>query len=155
MRPEFTKIVCAVDASEHSEPVLAAAVVLAERHGAELVVLTVLESIESFMHARMHEYLHDDQREQLQREGRARIEQTLRAQVAAALGDETSVPVQIDFAEGRPSRAILDYAHEAGASLLVLGSHSHSALGELLIGSTAREVTQHARLPVLLVPIGR
>ncbi len=74
MRPKFTKIVCAVDASEHSEAVLAAAVEMAHCHGARLVVATVLESIQTFMHARMEEYLHDDQRQQLQREGRARLE---------------------------------------------------------------------------------
>ncbi len=155
MRPKFTKIVCAVDASEHSEAVLAAAVEMAHCHAAKLVVVTVLESIESFMHARMEEYLHDDQREQLQREGRARLEKTLHAQLVAATGDTADAGVPVAFLEGRPSSAILDYVAAQEASLVVLGSHGHSALGELLIGSTAREVTQRARVPVLLVPIGR
>ena len=155
MRPKFTKIVCAVDASEHSEAVLAAAVEMAHCHGARLVVATVLESIQTFMHARMEEYLHDDQRQQLQREGRARLEKALHEQIVAATGDTADAAVAIAFLEGRPATAILEYAAEQQASLVVLGSHGHSAIGELLIGSTAREVTQRATVPVLLVPIGR
>ena len=67
----------------------------------------------------------------------------------------TNREIPVVFLEGRPSTAILDYVVEQEAGLVVLGSHGHSALGELLIGSTAREVTQRARVPVLLVPIGR
>ncbi len=155
MRPKFTKIVCAVDAGEHSEAVLAAAVEMANRHAAKLVVVTVLESIQSFMHARMEEYLHHDQREKLQREGQARLEKALHEQIVTATGDTADAATPIMFLEGRPGTAILEYAEQEQASLVVLGSHGHSALGELLIGSTAREVTQRSRVPVLLVPIGR
>jgi nucleotide-binding universal stress UspA family protein len=103
----------------------------------------------------MEEYLHDDQRQQLQREGRARLEKALHEQLVAATGDTADAAVPIAFLEGRPATAILEYAAEQQASLVVLGSHGHSAIGELLIGSTAREVTQRATVPVLLVPIGR
>jgi len=152
MRPKFNKIVCAVDASEHASPVLAAAVEMAERHAAELVVVMVLESIQSFMHARMEEYLHDDRREQLQREGRDRLEKRIR-EVLACAADGDSMEARIDFVEGRPATAILEFAAEERAAMVVLGSHGHSTLGELLIGSTAREVTQRSRVPVLLVPM--
>ena len=152
MRPKFNKIVCAVDASEHAEPVLAAAVEMAERHAAELVLVSVLESIQSFIHARMKEYIDDDRHEQLQREGRDRLEQRLREMLARAAAGE-SPEARISFIEGRPATAILEFAAEEQAGMVVLGSHGHSALGELLIGSTAREVTQRSRVPVLLVPM--
>ena len=152
MRPKFNKIVCAVDASEHAEPVLATAVEMAERHAAELVVVTVLESIQSFMHARMEEYLNDDRFEQLQREGRDRLEQRLREMLAHA-ADGDSADARISFIEGRPASMILEFAAGEQAGMLILGSHGHSALGELLIGSTVREVTQRSRIPVLLVPM--
>ena len=153
MRPKFDNIVCAVDASEHSEAVLATAVEMAHRHEAKLVIVTVLESIDSFMHARMEEYLHDEQREKLQKEGRERLEKALRAQIVAATGDTADAATPVAFVEGRPATAILEFAADRQADMVVLGSHGHSALGELLIGSTAREVTQRSRVPVLLVPM--
>jgi nucleotide-binding universal stress UspA family protein len=43
-------------------------------------------------------------------------------------------------------------AAEAGAfDLVVMGSHSHSALGNLVMGSVATRVLAHCKVPVLLV----
>jgi len=43
-------------------------------------------------------------------------------------------------------------AAEAGAfDLVVMGSHGHSALGNLVMGSVATRVLAHCKVPVLLV----
>jgi nucleotide-binding universal stress UspA family protein len=42
-------------------------------------------------------------------------------------------------------------AKEYEAQALVVGSHGHSTLGELLVGSTTREVLKHADCPVVVV----
>jgi nucleotide-binding universal stress UspA family protein len=42
-------------------------------------------------------------------------------------------------------------ARDVDASVLAVGSHGHSALGELLLGSTSRGVLLHAGRPVLVV----
>jgi nucleotide-binding universal stress UspA family protein len=51
---------------------------------------------------------------------------------------------------GSPAGTILEYAHEVDASMLVVGSHGHSALG-LLLGSVAHKLAQLSTCPVLVV----
>jgi nucleotide-binding universal stress UspA family protein len=52
---------------------------------------------------------------------------------------------------GSPAGPILEYAREVGASLILVGSHGHSPLGGLLIGSVANKLTQLSACPVLVV----
>jgi nucleotide-binding universal stress UspA family protein len=52
---------------------------------------------------------------------------------------------------GSPAGPILEYAREVDASLVVVGSHGHSPLGGLLIGSVANKLTQLSTCPVLVV----
>ena len=55
--------------------------------------------------------------------------------------------------EGDPRFAIVDYAAQWKADLLVLGSHGRKGLGRLLIGSVAEYVARHAHCSVLVVRV--
>ena len=50
-----------------------------------------------------------------------------------------------------PARALLERAGEA--DLLVVGSRGRGGIAGLLLGSVSQEVAQHARCPVVIVPI--
>jgi nucleotide-binding universal stress UspA family protein len=52
---------------------------------------------------------------------------------------------------GTPWREILRVALETQADLIVVGAHSHGALGRLFLGSTADQIVRHAACPVLIV----
>ena len=54
---------------------------------------------------------------------------------------------------GRPDQAILAEARRIRADAIVMGSHGHTSVGELLLGSTAHRVVQRAMIPVLLVRV--
>ena len=56
---------------------------------------------------------------------------------------------------GRPAFHILRRAKEHDAALIVIGSHGHSALFEMLLGSTTQAVLKEARLPVVVIPVRR
>lgn len=58
------------------------------------------------------------------------------------------------LAEGDTSRAILEYAEEWQADLIVMGTHSHSTLEKLFIGTVASGVLEHTEIPVYMVPTG-
>ena len=54
---------------------------------------------------------------------------------------------------GDASDAILKYADEYRADLIVLGTHSHNFLEKLLLGDVASQVLKHTKIPVFMVPI--
>ena len=48
------------------------------------------------------------------------------------------------------SDALLSYAADVSADLLVVGGYGHSRLRELILGGVTRELLQHMTLPVLM-----
>lgn len=53
---------------------------------------------------------------------------------------------------GDPATELLRAAKRANASLLVLGSKSHGALADMIVGGTVHKVINRSTLPVVLVP---
>ena len=54
---------------------------------------------------------------------------------------------------GHPVSSILAKAAATKAAYIVLGSHGHGAVYDLIVGSTTHGVLRRARCPVLVVPI--
>ena len=54
--------------------------------------------------------------------------------------------------EGEPSHEILVFSKGRGADLLVAGSHGHSFVGRLLMGSVSTRLVRSSTVPVLVVP---
>lgn len=58
--------------------------------------------------------------------------------------------------DGPPVDALLRVADDCGASAIAIGRRGSGGRPELLLGSTAHQVIEHARCPVLVIPpIGR
>jgi nucleotide-binding universal stress UspA family protein len=53
---------------------------------------------------------------------------------------------------GRPATEIVRFLQEAGADLLVMGTHGYGGVKRLLLGSVADQVVRQATCPVLVVP---
>ena len=62
------------------------------------------------------------------------------------------VPVETVQLNGPPIRLIVEQAKELGASYIVMGSHGHTALYDLLVGSTTHGVLMRASCPVVITP---
>jgi nucleotide-binding universal stress UspA family protein len=58
-----------------------------------------------------------------------------------AIAEDADVPVH---------ETIVGKAKELDAAAIVVGAHGHGRLGEVLLGSTSREVIRHAHCPVLV-----
>jgi nucleotide-binding universal stress UspA family protein len=70
-----------------------------------------------------------------------------------ALLDGTAVPHEIrqQPSGDEPADQVVDIADEVGAELIVIGMRRRSAVGKLLLGSTAQRILLDARCPVLAV----
>jgi nucleotide-binding universal stress UspA family protein len=66
---------------------------------------------------------------------------------------EAGFTVTTVIEEGDPRFAIVDYATQWKADLLVVGSHGRKGLGRLLIGSVAEYVARHVHCSVLIVRV--
>lgn len=139
-------ILVPVDFSDTTPPVLAEAQVLAQALGCDLVLLKVAEPEPDFVGfepgpvtvrvAVAHDY----------RAEHVRLDE-LKAQAAAGGLAVTALHVQGPIVE-----KILDQATERGARMIVMGSHGHGALYELLVGSITQGVLKGAKCPVVVVP---
>lgn len=62
------------------------------------------------------------------------------------------VPVETQQLNGPPIRVIVEQAKKIDADYIVMGSHGHTALYDLLVGSTTHGVLMRATCPVVITP---
>lgn len=142
-------IITALDFSDASTAVLAAAVSMAKVHQASLHIVHVLEPEPSYTAYGMtpEEF---PAIQVFQQETKKRAEARLNQAIATAkeqLGD-----VRAELLIGSPLHSIIDYVHKTTADLVVLGTHGHGAVAALLIGSVAEGLVRKAVCPTLVIP---
>jgi manganese transport protein len=59
--------------------------------------------------------------------------------------------VEIALPQGDPSEQLIDFAVVHKVDLLVMGSHGHRLLGDLLWGETVDPVRHRVNIPVMVV----
>ena len=62
--------------------------------------------------------------------------------------------VEFRAAEGQPAEAIITVAKQEGCEMIVMGTHGHTGLKHLVLGSVAEHVVRSAPCPVLTVRSG-
>ena len=144
----FNKILVTLDGSELAERALQPAFALAEKFGAEIVLLRVpltqrYVSMPSGSGVLLPEQVVERDREE--------TEAYLRAVKTQWLG--TAPKIRTEAISGDPAAVILDVAETEAADLIVMSTHGRSGLSRLLYGSVAESVLRGARSPVLLVPL--
>ena len=80
------------------------------------------------------------------------LQQQLREAVRSATEHMAEPPeIMESVCTGHPATELI--AASADADLLVVGSHGHQPLAELLLGSVAADCVRHAHCPVVIAPI--
>ena len=137
-------ILVPIDFSRHADAVMNWAVHLAEEHASRIALLHVYHLPVEFQQIE-GAYLPADFWANVKQEA----EQQLTALAERARG--RGVQVVQHVREGYPATVIVDEATELGADLVVIGTHGHTGLKHLLLGSIAERVVQKAPCPVLTV----
>ena len=160
MLAKVEKILYATDLSPNARVVFNYAVSLARRFGAEIHLLHVLEPLGPTGRSLVRNVLPEERIEEVEKEGLKSVRQEIHRRLTdfaeRELGTSeksATLVVEIDVAEGQADRVILEKAKSMGTDLIVVGTHEHSGLGRVLIGSVAQKVIHNSSVPVLLVPI--
>jgi len=141
--PSIKRILCPVDFSEASRRALGNTVQLARTFLAELIVLTVIESLSSF-----YPYRHFPD-EEFQRNYEAKQQDEFDRFLRDV--DFSQVSWKRLIRVGRPHEQILLLAGETQPDLMVMGSVGRTGLPRILMGSVAQNVVREIPCSVITV----
>lgn len=143
----IARIVVPVDFSAHADRAIEYAVTLATHFGACVELFHVVEDPFGAGGWGSEVYMSDLEglRERALEEARVRLE-TRRASIPAG---PFSVVTTVRM--GHVAQTIVDYATNARADLIVMGTHGRTGLAHFIIGSVAERVVRLAPCPVLTV----
>jgi len=136
----YRKILVGYDGSDSARKAFETAVELAATHGAELYVLTVCRPPE----------IGDDVETEAVIENSRQYHRRMLAELKAAVASK-GVKVHYEVAVGHPAEQLIYDADRHGVDLIVVGDRGRSKFARLLLGSTSKQVAEHAGRPVLVV----
>jgi nucleotide-binding universal stress UspA family protein len=134
------RILLATDLTPASEVATDWAFALAERNGAGLLVVSVIDP---------RELRQESERTGL-RWDQVRDRRQAAAQELVARGRPTGLSVSFLVWTGDPGESIVAAAESEAADLIVVGTHGRGTIGRLLLGSVSEYVIRHAPCPVLV-----
>jgi nucleotide-binding universal stress UspA family protein len=144
---EIKRILCPVDLSDFSPPVLAHAAALARLYGAEITALHVFAAwLPPAGQATYPGWMMQIP------EARRSITEELDTLVDPFAANGPAVSLRT--ADGDAATAIVRHALDLGADLIVMGTHGRSGFDRLTLGSVTEKVLRKASCPVLTLPPG-
>ena len=160
MIPNLKQILYPTDLGEHARLVFKYAVSLAQHYQAQITLLHVLEPLGTYGMTLLETYIPKDISAQLHHQTIETVRLNMQQRVEKFCAEEFQLTLSenhliadIVVVEGVPAQTIVRQAKLCQADVIVIGTHSYSPLSEVLIGSTARKVTQLSPIPVLVVPL--
>jgi len=134
------------DFSDASESALAYGKALAEKFGASLHLVHVMEDLLAHAWAaEVYVASAPNLREEIERESRQRLDSMLPA------GEREHLQAKTALLAGNPFIEIIRYAKANGVDLIVMGTHGRGPIAHMLLGSVAEKVVRKAPCPVLTV----
>lgn len=137
----FSRLLIPLDGSRMAEAALPAAAYLAQRCGAALTLVHILER-------RAPRRIHGERHLTAVEEAK----QYLSAIRAAAFPGDARIALHVhETAEGNVARSIVEHARELECDLVIMVTHGHKRLDQMLFGTVAQQVIAHGETPVLVL----
>ena len=142
---DFKKILFPTDFSKTAEYTLDYAISMAEKYGARLHLLHVVdESVDMTGFYLPHAAVENEELNMV-----SAAEKTLDRLCHLKLKNINDYESHV--MEGTPSKEIVKYVNEKGIDLLIMGTHSKQGIEQLIFGSTTKKVCKMVSCPVLTI----
>ncbi len=162
MIPEIKKILYATDLSENARYAFGYAVSLANRYGAGITVLHVVEELSSFARSMVEEILGEKRWAERIKDKEAEVIRDLKSRLDQfcneVRNEQPSCPFVIDkihVVTGHPVDQIAHYSKKMDADVIVMGSRGKGGLADVTLGSTSRRVLKRGITPVMVIRLSK
>jgi len=145
----FKNVLLATDFSERAEAARDVALSMVVGTGAQVTLVTVYHPADYILwHSVILDEGSQDEQSLEEKYLKERIEEKLRSY--AEDFEKARVKVNYVIKTGKVAQRILETAAEIGADLIILGSHGHESLADVLLGGTAAAVKAKAPCTVII-----
>ena len=142
------KILVAIDFSENASKIVDSAFFFANKLGAELSIVHVVEGLDKYSGFVIPHISLGNLEQDLLKGAELKMEDFIDEHLA---GKKTPVPYKYKVLVGDVGDELKKYAAQENCDLLIIGTHGHKGLEKTLFGSIAEEVLKSAPCPVLTV----
>ena len=158
MALDIKNILFATDLSENARYALEYASTIANRFGAAITILHVLEELSPSSLGIVSEIVGKERWTDLKKRNEEKVITSIRTRIEDVCNEiSQSVPecpfiVQnIIVKTGHPVDQIIHYAEKKDCDMVVMGSRGHGIFTETMLGSTSRRILRKCTKPVLVV----
>jgi nucleotide-binding universal stress UspA family protein len=156
--PQIKKILYATDLSMNARHAFAYAMSLANKYGAGITLLHVLEDKHTYADTLVVTALGNEKWQELRKANEAKVMEMLKERLQNFCKDANSELPECPFITdevlvkiGDPVEEILKEAYKKDYDLVVVGAHGHGMIADAMIGSVSRRVLRRCKKPVLVV----
>ncbi|MFC1887037.1 universal stress protein [Thermodesulfobacteriota bacterium] len=170
MAAEIKKILFPTDLTQHAQYAFKFAVSLADRYGATIAILHVMEDLPVNVEAQLAGFLGDEKWTNQKKEhekdaretliGKKRDGMMIRHALHSFCQDMKDGDPECNFTtdeivvkSGNVVQEIIEQAETSNADLIVMAYYSRNMLAEAMMGGVTRRVLRRSKRPVLLVPM--
>ena len=158
MIPEIKKIFYATDLSENARHSFGYAASLANRYGAGITMLHVLEDVSAYQDSLVINIIGEQKWDELRKNKEQVVLDTIRERLEKFCEDVSRelpacpfITDDIIVKIGNPVEEILQEVEASGCDMVVMGTRGHGIMADAMMGSTSRRVLRRCKKPVLVV----
>ncbi|MBW2285563.1 MAG: universal stress protein [Deltaproteobacteria bacterium] len=158
MIPEIKKILYATDLSENARYAFSYAASLANRYGAGITILHVLQDLSPYRDSLVVNVLGEERWSELRKDNEEKVLGTLKERLEKFCSDVSAelpacpfITDDIVIKIGNPVDEVLKQVGKTGCDLLVMGARGHGIIGDAMMGSVSRRVLRRCKKPILII----
>ena len=156
--PEIRKILYSTDLSKNARYAFSYAASLANRYGAGITILHVLEDISPYGDSLVINILGEKKWQELRKANEQKTIETIKERLAKFCEDVSGelpacpfITDEIIVKIGNPVEEILKRVKSKDFDLVVMGAHGHGVISDAMMGSVSRRVLRRCKKPVLVI----